>query len=418
MMAVNSASLVEDLRVHGSLYCNSDVFAEEVEKLWNRVWVYVGHESEISQPGDYCAKFVGIEPVIMVRDTTGSVNLFHNRCPHRGNELCVFEQGNSSAFRCPYHGWTFGTDGELVGVPYQGGYGERFDRSELGLARVARVQSHRGFVFASLSNTGESLDEHLGSAKGWLDWLSDLSPVGEIELTAGWHRNRTMANWKLLLEVDIDGYHPQFVHQSIFKSVETPRSKVSTPGAETVMRSTPEGHILFDHRAEFRATDRLFRWFGEPPEEQFREYIDAMEKRHGRERARQLLIDGPPFGVIFPNLFLAEMMFCPIRPISATESIHYGSPVMLKGTPDNVRVRSLRQIEGAFGPAGMIHGDDAAMSERTQRGLVAQRPAWVDLRRGIDREQVDADGIRTSDLTDEMTHRAFWRRYKQVMSQP
>jgi phenylpropionate dioxygenase-like ring-hydroxylating dioxygenase large terminal subunit len=416
-MAVTSyASLVQDRRVHGRLYRDSDIFEEELEKIWRKVWLYVGHESEISQPGDYCTKYLGLEPVIMVRDKHGVVRVLFNRCPHRGNEICEYERGNSAAFRCPYHGWTFDTSGALIGVPYQDGYGPSFDRSELGLTSVPRVRSHRGFVFASVSPSGESLDDHLGPAKAWLDQLADLSPLGEIELTAGWHRNREAANWKTLVDADMDGYHPAFVHQGIFKSVQTPRAELSTPGSATVWRATPQAHVMFDNRDEFRARDKMLLWFGEPAEEEFVDYIDTMQRRYGRERARQILVDGPPFGVIFPNLFLAEMMFCPIRPISVSESVHYGTPVMLKGAPANVRVRSLRQFEGAFGPAGLIHADDAAMCERTARGLRAQQPAWLDLRRGVDRERADGNGIRTGDLTDELPLRAFWRRYKQLMS--
>ncbi|WP_422333371.1 aromatic ring-hydroxylating oxygenase subunit alpha, partial [Rhodococcus sp. (in: high G+C Gram-positive bacteria)] len=104
-------------RIHGSLYTNEDVFADELERIWYRSWVFVGHTSEVPAPNDYVRKKLGLQDVIMTRDKSGEVHLLLNRCAHRANLVCDDASGNSSAFRCPYHGWTYRNNGELLGYP-------------------------------------------------------------------------------------------------------------------------------------------------------------------------------------------------------------------------------------------------------------------------------------------------------------
>ncbi|RZI67650.1 MAG: aromatic ring-hydroxylating dioxygenase subunit alpha, partial [Variovorax sp.] len=218
--AIRWDELVRDDHVHGSLYTDPAIYQAELQKIWSRTWVYVGHESEVPNPNDFVMKSIGPEPVLMTRDKSGSINLLHNRCPHRGNRVCMSEKGNARSFTCPYHGWTFANDGALRGYPFPSGY-EGADRSALGLGKVARVASHRGFVFGSLAEEGESLLEHLGAAAGAIDALCRNSPEGEIEVTAGYLKHKVKANWKFLVENETDGYHPSFVHASIFEVAQS-----------------------------------------------------------------------------------------------------------------------------------------------------------------------------------------------------
>ena len=125
----------------------------------------------------------------MTRDRDGKVHLLLNRCPHRGNQLCMSQRGNTHTFVCAYHSWSFANTGELRNFPYPTGY-DGVDKSQLGMAKVARVESYRGFVFASLAADGIALMEHLGAAKEALDRLSRTSPEGEIEITAGFLKHK------------------------------------------------------------------------------------------------------------------------------------------------------------------------------------------------------------------------------------
>src|SRR6266404_239009 len=145
MMPRSLDDLIKPDRVHGSLYTDPGVFAEELERIWYRTWVYVGHASEIPAADDFVMKSIGPQPVIMTRDRQGEIHLLLNRCAHRANLVCDAAKGNSSAFRCPYHGWTFSNTGRLLGYPFSSGYGGGELKSQLGLGRVARCEQYRGF---------------------------------------------------------------------------------------------------------------------------------------------------------------------------------------------------------------------------------------------------------------------------------
>ena len=171
--------------------------------------------------GDFRLRRIGQQTVIMVRDDDGQVQLFMNRCPHRANAVCQVERGNTKAFRCAYHGWSFATNGELKGIPYQDRYPSSFRKEDHGLRKVPRMETYRGFVFGSLSPVGISLDDHLGPrVKEQIDLCIDLSPVGELDVTAGVHKYGYRANWKFQIENSMDGYHPNFVHQTFFTNIQ------------------------------------------------------------------------------------------------------------------------------------------------------------------------------------------------------
>ena len=151
------------------------------------------HESEVPQPGDYVTRQIGMQPVIVSRDDAGKVHLLLNRCTHRGNTICQSERGNSHAFRCAYHGWTFNSRGDLVGVPYAAGYGATFRKDEFPLAKVCRVGSYRGLIFASLSADGPSLEDRLGPARALLDQFVDLRPKAKLSCALACLSIRTVA---------------------------------------------------------------------------------------------------------------------------------------------------------------------------------------------------------------------------------
>ena len=99
-MQADYEQLVKDDRVSGRVYYDPAVFEEELAKIWYRDWIYVAHESEIPEPGDYVTRRIGLQPVIVSRDEDGAVHLLLNRCMHRGNTVCQSERGNAHAFRC------------------------------------------------------------------------------------------------------------------------------------------------------------------------------------------------------------------------------------------------------------------------------------------------------------------------------
>jgi phenylpropionate dioxygenase-like ring-hydroxylating dioxygenase large terminal subunit len=411
----NLDELIQHDRVHGSLYTDPDLFEAELERIWYRTWVYVGHVSEVPEPNDYVVKSIGPQSVIMTRDKQGEIHLLLNRCTHRANLVCDAPKGNSSAFRCPYHGWTFANTGKLLGYPFNSGYGGPEAKQELGLGRAARVAEYKGFVFGSMAEDGPTLDEHLGGAIEAFDRLTRLSPTGEVEVSAGWLRHRVTANWKMLMENETDGYHPQFVHASIFSVAKSGIGDLYGDKSTAVCRDLGGGHTENDLRPEFRRLGQPLGWFGTSPEK-VPDYVRQMEQAYGAVQANEILVDGAPHVMIFPNLFIAEIQLFVLQPLAVDETVQHVTAVQFKGSPD-INRRLLQQTIGSVGPAGFLLADDSEMYERNQRGVKVREPEWLQLRRGTHRERRDDDGFMVADATDELPQRAMWQHYKQLMEE-
>lgn len=409
-------ALVEDTRIHGSVYTDPGVFADEMDRIYSKGWVFVAHDSEIPRPGDFVTRRLGLQSVIVTRDKKGAFNVLFNRCSHRGSIVCQAEKGHRNSLTCPYHGWTFALDGSLMGVPAPNAYVDAHDQPH-GLARVPRVEAYGGFIFASLSPTGVSLKDHLGKAALWIDQLLGLSPEGEIQLTGGWMKHKLNCNWKMVVENQVDGYHAQMVHGSLISANDTfatVRDRRDT--SPTRVHDVGMGHTDIDHSSDYHHyNDKLFRWTGGASEEKFPDYIAAMNKAYGPEEARYRLVGGPPHAMLFPNISLAEMNIMLILPVGPGESVQYTTPVFLKGA-DELNARTIRRCEGALGPAGFLIADDAEIGELNQIGIANNEPEWVVLSRGSANEKMLEGGVRQAGLMDETSQRGFWRHYRDVMA--
>src|SRR5690348_14648805 len=214
-MAVNEqlAMLVQPDRVHRMLYADPAIFDLEMERIFGRAWLVLGHESQVRSPGDYFTTRMGREPVIVARHDDGSVKVLINRCAHRGAMVCAEGRGSTERFVCPYHGWSYDRAGALKAVPFASGY-EPQALNNLGLKRVPRTAIYRGFIFASLAEHGENLEAFLGPARASFDDFVDRAPGGELEVAGGVFKHAYNGNWKLMLENHLVGAHPAWVHAS------------------------------------------------------------------------------------------------------------------------------------------------------------------------------------------------------------
>jgi phenylpropionate dioxygenase-like ring-hydroxylating dioxygenase large terminal subunit len=408
--------LVQPDRVHGSAYTSPDVFEAEMERIFTNGWVFVAHESEVAEAGDYVTRRVGRQPVIVTRGKDGTVHVLSNRCSHRGNRLCNLEAGNASSLRCPYHGWTFGTDGRVVAIPMKQGYGNRFDavRAELSLHAAPRVDSYRGFVFASFAAEGITLAEHLGGSVEAFDRLARLSPTGELTLTAGWMKHRQFCNWKMVMENNVDGYHALFTHQSVYDAVKPAKVSHQPGKVDVAVRDIGGGHAEIDYKEEYTKLDEEFVWFGRTPRSSLPGYVAAMEAARGPAETHRAFVEGPPHTLIFPNLFLAEMNIMVVEPIAPGETIAYTTPALIRDAPEMNR-RMIRRTEGAMGPAGFLIADDGEIGARNQLGLAAGTPEWVVLSRGFETEIENETGTVNYDKSAETPQRGFWRHWAEVL---
>ena len=194
------ASLVEPARVHKRVYTDPAIFELEMERIWGRAWIYIGHESQVKTPGDYFTTTLGRQSVIVTRHTDNKVYVLYNRCAHKGAQLAGEACGHAQQLRCAYHGYVFDTAGILLHIPREEGYsGSTFNRNnpQTNVRRVARVEIYRGFIFANQSQQGPDLASWLGPAITSFDNAVDRSPTGEIEITGGILRYEHDANWKI-----------------------------------------------------------------------------------------------------------------------------------------------------------------------------------------------------------------------------
>jgi phenylpropionate dioxygenase-like ring-hydroxylating dioxygenase large terminal subunit len=412
--AVNYDALVREDRVHSRVYTDPRVFDDEMERIFHRGWVFVGHASEIPKPGDYRLAWVGRYPIIMVRGDDGEVKLLSNRCRHRAATVCQIERGNTRFFRCDYHGWMYRNNGDLASVSYPDGYDRSFRKEDYGLIPLPRMQSYRGFVFGSIAASGMNLREYLGKATEQIDLFADLSPEGEIDARGGIHKYSYRGNWKLQIENSMDGYHPNFVHKTFFGMLK--RKGMQNPTAHfggrsiAVTRDFGHGHVMLDYRECNRKAPILSVAPGAS------EYKETMVARYGVDRAAEIISSGGTHLLVFPNLVMIGVQLRVVRPISADETEVYLYPTLLKGVAPELNQWRLRGHESFFGPAGFGAPDDLEMFERLQTGLKNDLDPWLILARGMNRERRDPDGTRVGHVTDEVTQRGIFREWKRAMT--
>ena len=402
-------------RIHGSLYRDPDVFERELEEIWYKVWVYVAHESEIPNPGDFVRRAIGRQPVLVVRGADGTVRAFFNRCRHRGNMVCHAERGNAVSFTCPYHGWSYSNARNLLQPTFEEGYDSKLQRDDFGLTPLPRVDGYRGLIFASVSPAGISLDEHLGGAQEFIDLFMDLSPTGHVNLQAGNQKIRYSGNWKFMPENSLEGdYHGPFIHKVAFdlhaKRTGFDVASLYENEVPDVIRSLPGGHMVEDYRGATIAPPTR------PPSPSRAAYAEQMKQRYGAEKAARLLGTMAPLIYIFPNLMYLMTHLRVVQPVSVAETFVYYQPMMLDGAPPEINEERLRMHEFMFGAAGFISPDDIEIMERSQVALNAGGNEWLFIGRGEHRDTVFPDGGSTGFTMDENHIRGFWKHYARVMN--
>lgn len=393
----------DDWRIDGRVYRDPLVFEREMNTIFARSWVFVAHESEVAEGGDYKTAFIGRQPVIVNRSADdGAINVIFNRCRHRGSAVCQRERGNANFFRCAYHGWTYSSDGDLIGVPFEDGYGSDFDKGAMGLVHVPRVGSYRGFIFASLDPEAPALEDYIGHARPYLDFIADLGDGG-IELSAHAHKLVYRGNWKLQVENTIDPYHFSFTHKSWLDILKDrtgkPAAWVKNVTTNTSWRGVDLGHGHSVHE------------YG-PLEE----HVRAGGTGISNFTAGELL----PFNfILFPTLSFVGAHLRLVVPRAVDETAVYLYPIMPKGADEETRSGILRSHEGFYGPAGAGSTDDIEVAfDRVTSGLgaTATPEDWILMSRGLDREVIDGEtGIRYGRSSDEVPQRAFYREWKELV---
>ena len=393
-------------RVHRSALGSAALLDLEWERIFEQVWLYVGHESEIEQPGDYRLRTVARRPVIFVRGGDGQVRVLLNVCRHRGAELCRVSEGSAVTFQCFYHAWTYSNQGELVGVPDEAGYGPAFDRRELALAAPPRVEQYRGFYFASFNPHVEPLVDYLAGAKDYIDMIVDQAELG-LRVIAGSHRQSVQASWKLTMDNFIDPLHVPVLHQTYLAWVGKVGGTSKRPMGTA--RDLGNGHAVAESFATYgRPVARWYPVFGEG----LKPAIDARRAelfaRYGEERATRMC-DNLRLLRIFPNLLLHDITGVTVRtitPLAADRTELLAWELAPREEEGELLHKRLQNFLAFLGPAGFGIPDDVEALESCQRTLAAKEIEWQDYSRAM-----ECDPVGEAPDTCDLQHRGFWRRW-------
>jgi phenylpropionate dioxygenase-like ring-hydroxylating dioxygenase large terminal subunit len=427
-------TLVEYDRVHRSCYTDETIFAQELKNIFYKTWIYAAHESQIPKPGDYVSFMLGRQPMLVVRGAQGEVNVLHNRCPHRGAMLCNEHRGNTGGlFTCSYHAWQFGLDGKLAALPSPDGYkGTRLHKGDpaADMKRAARVSSYRGFIFASLSETGPSLEEWLGTGRRAFDDMCDRAPDGDVEIVNSCFRIVQNNNWKIFLENQLDAVHASITHISAAKAAtdtekeikeETGEdapyfykyiSSLSTPlphWAALETRAYPYGHCLLGGYLGLRPTD---------PDSVF--YENIMREKYGADKAEEILSRDVHHILIYPCLSVqpAFQQLRAIRPLGPDKTLTELWHFRLKGAPEPIYRRSLAYYNLINSPSTLVNADDLINFWRCQEGLMGEEASeWVSFHRNAGQDTISNGMTQSANGLSEMPMREMFRAWSEYMAE-
>jgi p-cumate 2,3-dioxygenase alpha subunit len=392
-------------RVHRSTMTSDAVLALEQERIFDRCWLYLGHETELPAPGDFVRRTIAGRPLIFIRGADGTIRAFYNTCTHRGALICRQDQGHADVFQCFYHAWSFNTRGELVGLPDEAGYGSGFDRAERALQPPPRLEQYRGFYFVSFDPEIVDLVTYLAGAKEYLDLILDQSETG-MRVLPGANKYAIRANWKLLSENSGDIYHAPPLHRTYFEYIagvsEGMKMERLSPGRA---RSLGNGHASTESAAVMgRPIARWHPLFGAGAKEEIARIRARLVERHGEERASRMA-DTTRLMVIYPNLAIHDTMAITVRQWWPTgpDTMEVTAWELAPQEEDGDRLaRRLDSFLTFFGPGGFSTPDDVEALESCQVGFGAREVEWSDVSRGMHRDAQDVDELQT---------RAFWRQW-------
>jgi benzoate/toluate 1,2-dioxygenase subunit alpha len=391
--------------------------------------VYMGHESQVPNPGDFYAATIAARPLLMLRATDNAVRVFYNRCAHKGTRLVNAVSGNVGALlRCPYHGWTYRLDGGIRSMPLKAGYdGTDWPRctAAKGLTAVAATENYRGFIFIRLSSAGIGFQEFFGDSLSSIDNMVDRSPVGRLEVAGGVLRYLHNCNWKMFVENLNDTMHPMVAHES---SAGTAKAlwrdqPADAPKPMVIEQFVPfvsdydffdrMGVKIYDHGHSYTGANfSIHSKYSVIPE-----YERAMIAAYGAERAQTILSEARHNTVYYPSLTIkgAIQAIRVVRPIAVDQTLIESWTFRLVDAPPQLLQRTLTYSRLINAPTSVVGHDDLLCYRAIQEGLAADGNEWVSLHRNYQATE-SAQIAGTYNGTSEIAMRGQFRAWADFMT--
>jgi benzoate/toluate 1,2-dioxygenase alpha subunit len=390
-------TLVDDPR-NGRFQVSRRVFTEqaildqELENIFEGHWIYMAHESQLPDAGDFFSTYMGRQPVFLVRGKDQKIRAFLNSCAHRGATVCRTEKGKQNYFTCPYHGWVYDHEGKNLNIKEveTGGYPESFLKASHDLTPVAKVENYRGFIFGSLNPDAPPFLEYLGEARTFVDLFADQSPEG-LEVVKGASVYTYRGNWKLQAENGIDGYHFTTVHANyvgiLQKRIKEAQSKGRADAVKAAFNEETANLNKILNGCYDLGQGHALIWidFPLPQNRPNWERREEITQRVGEVRA-QWILNRQRNLLLFPNVQLMDQastqirVFRPLAPDLTEVKIYC---VGAKGESAEARERRIRQYEDFFNATGMATPDDLAEFEGCAKGYEARTTPVQGYERGM-----------------------------------
>jgi len=378
------AAMREDLSkglVPLKVFNNPKIFDLELRRIFARSWVFIGHETELPNPGDYAMRYIGQDPFIFVRDAAGVIRVLFNACRHRGAQVCRAERGNAAEFVCPYHGWNYRNDGTLIGVPARTQGYRKLKLEDWSLLPAPHVINYHGLIFANLDPYAVPFEQHIGRYAWYLD-TQLLLTEGGMEVVGEPHRWQVDANWKQGAENFCgDSSHTQSVHRSAMEVGAAGVAAAGAPGKTGLHVHDCDGHAISTRLAAPGETT-----FWEYPEEVTRNFKPDRLSEAQFDFARRGIVHD---GTVFPNFSFLHLGvtdsrerspagFLTIRvwqPRGPGETEIWNWVLVPKEAPDSYKERAYEVAMSSFSPSGSFEQDDVAVwpgIARSARTIFAQ----------------------------------------------
>jgi p-cumate 2,3-dioxygenase subunit alpha len=394
-------------------FTDNAVFGREYATIFNTCWLYLGHASELPNPGSFLTRTVARRPILFTRDKDGHFNALLNACPHRGALVCRERKGKSPAFMCMYHGWTFGSDGHLMTLPGSAGYPADFKTDpQKQMVHVPRLERFGDFFFINFAKDGEDLATYLADAGDYLKLVSEHSESG-MQIVGGTQEYAIRGNWKLLAENSFDGYHAACTHSTYLEYLKNANGALGATPLAGVGLGLQNGHALVEYSAPWgRPIANWVPLWGEEGKAEIEAIYAKLVARLGEERADRLAHKNRNM-VIFPNLVVNDIMAITVRTFfpTAPDYVEVNAWALAPVEESEwLRKYRLYNFTEFLGPGGFATPDDVEAIEKCQQGYAAAGEAlYNDISKGMAREGGPS-------FDDEEQMRTYWREWDRRMA--